>query len=120
MKKLMIAICTVFVSASAFAQSYSVEVGASDTTDTVGIQFATIQRFSSMCHLESEVVAVAAASKSQKGKINITARLNPRKMCMHAFGPHRGSVEIVKSLLPAGKYEVFINDESQKVIEIKN
>ena len=119
MKSLFFVLAAVLVSSSAFASSFSVRQTESARSAEVTIRFSTLQTYSSMCFFNSKVVGIIPALGTQLGEIEIVAEQNLGGVCMMALGPHSGSVAVNRKMLPAGKYNVIINKESQGLLEVQ-
>ncbi len=118
MKKISIALASMLMSGSLFAQSFDLSVTAASEGEALRISFSTKQIFSSMCNLEISDLQITQPTPSNSqpspsiGQISFQAQTTPTVRCLRAFGPHRGALSIERSQISASTYyKVFINNE---------
>ena len=106
-------------------QSLNVEVGARDDMQLF-LGVSTKEIHSSMCGMEVTEYSVKTADftligASANSRLELKFGYNPNAMCLTAFGPHRGSLEIAYGTsLPAlaGTYDLVINGESYGTLTV--
>jgi hypothetical protein len=97
----------------------------------VEVRFETVKVFSSMCHRQTTEVTVKEPSNLNArlgiptpavGLVSFKTQLNPGTICLQAFGPHTGGIDLpLGSSLPAlhnGYYALDIDGANYGVLDV--
>lgn len=95
----------------------------------MAINFETRQQYSSMCHrttvrLNVELPRVSNPPGPEVGYISFDTELKSDSICLMAFGPHRGGIELMMGdalpKIPDGDYHLRIDEEAYGAVRVQN
>ena len=125
--KAFIAVAIMMVSGAAFANDLKVTASLNDG-QSVAINWTTKQTFSSMCGMGVDSLKLKPVTQTWQGDvqfpgaIEIETSTNRFAMCMMAFGPHRGGMNLPLGYqlphLADGEYNLLINGQDYGVLSV--